>query len=129
MAEEPNVVGDDLGHAGLYALSVLVAAVLQVPLNIERIALHDVFCGRLGQPIPADDRLELRLSFAFDRAAGGHADAGDRLAVLRVPQLGFAVGAMTLLIPRILPSKRVVVRKTYELRKRDQEQMQRIFGL
>src|SRR5688500_5199993 len=91
-AKELDVGGDDLGHAAHFAFLVLVAVVLQPPLNGGRVTLVDVFLGRLGQPIPADNGVKLGLFLALDCAVGGQADGRDGFAVLGVPQLGIASG-------------------------------------
>jgi hypothetical protein len=87
------------------AFLVLIGAVLQASLDIQRGALLDVRSGGLGEAIPADDRVVLRLFFTLDGAVGGQADGGDGLAGLSVPQLGVAGGVpmrITVLTPRIL---------------------------
>ena len=47
--EKLHVVGDDLAGAALLAFLVLVAAVLQPALDVERVALLAVRGGGLGQ--------------------------------------------------------------------------------
>ncbi len=69
----------------------LEAAVLQPPANnVAGITLLDIFGDGLGESIPADDRMELRLFLAFDRAVGGQAEAGDGFPILGVSKLGVA---------------------------------------
>src|SRR5918993_2793951 len=91
-AEELHVLGDDLAGAALLAFLVLVGPVLQPPLDVEGIAFLDVLGGRLGEPVPADDAVELGLLLALDRAVGSYADRRDGFAAARVPQLGIAGG-------------------------------------
>src|SRR5215207_4849420 len=91
-AEELHVLGDDLAGAALLAFLVLVGPVLQPPLDVEGIAFLDVLGGRLGEPVPADDAVELGLLLALDRAVGSYADSRDGFAAARVPQLGIAGG-------------------------------------
>ena len=78
-SEELHVVGHDLADAALFAFLILKAAVLQPALDVERVALLDIDGGGFGEPIPADDGMELRLFLAFDRSVGGQAEAGDGL--------------------------------------------------
>jgi hypothetical protein len=102
--EDLDVVGDDLADAALFAFLVLVAAVLQPPLDVEGIGFLDIFGSRFGQPIPADDGVELSLFLALDRSVGGQADGRDGFAVLGVAELGVAGGVatgMSLLTPRM----------------------------
>jgi hypothetical protein len=70
----------------------LERAVLQPSLDGEAIALLDVCGGRLDQPIPADDAMELRLFFGFDRPIRGQADAGNGFPALGVWWFGVASG-------------------------------------
>jgi hypothetical protein len=81
-----------LGDAALFAFLILVGAVVQPPFDVEGIALLDIFGGRLSQPVPADDRVELRFFLAFDGAVGGQANARDGFPVLGVSQPSIAGG-------------------------------------
>ena len=107
-AEELDVVGDDLADAALFAFLVLEGAVLQPPLDVERIALLDVFRGRLGEAVPADDGVELGLFLAFDRSGwwpGGWLETAFPFWVCRSSASRVALPMrMTLLTPRILRS-------------------------
>jgi hypothetical protein len=90
MSEELDIVGDDLGHAALFAFLILIRAVLESSLDVERVALLDILGRRLGELVSADNRVELRLFFAFDLSVGGQAEVGDGLPVLGVAELGIA---------------------------------------
>ncbi len=67
-AEELHVLGDDLAGAALLAFLVLVGPVLQPSLDVEGIAFLDELGGRLGEPVPADDAVELGILLSLDRA-------------------------------------------------------------
>lgn len=103
-AEELDVARHDLDDP-LLALRVLVGAVLEAPLDVERVALLDVLAGRLGQALPANDAVKLRFLLAVDRPVGREADARNGLPpdVCRSSASRVALPTrMTLLTPLML---------------------------
>ena len=84
------VAGNDLRDVALVAILVLKASVLHPSLNVERIALLDGFARRLGQSIPADDRVKLALLSLPDAAIGRQAKRADGFPLGRMAQFRIA---------------------------------------
>jgi hypothetical protein len=103
---QPCLLVSALGHTPLFAFLILTRSVLQ-PTFAERSALLCIFRGGLSEPIPADDRVDLRLFLAIDGAVRGQPDVRHSFSGLRVRSSASRVALpirMTWLTPRILRS-------------------------